>query len=209
MESHWAHDEAYYRCRFPEQYALANRIEHPRNVYLREKDILGPLDHWLAKIFAPHRIDDTIDFLTTVGGLTPTAEHTLSTEHAKKTIKECDTKLTTHRAALEAGADPVLVAGWIAETQATRARAEAELRTARSARRAQPTRDDIASLVRANSDLVTVLTRTESVERADLYQKLGLVLTYDSGKQKVLVEMNLNQHFPDPRGVSVGVRGGT
>ncbi|WP_280665100.1 MULTISPECIES: recombinase family protein [unclassified Kitasatospora] len=209
MESHWAHDEAYYRCRFPEQYALANRIEHPRNVYLRERDILGPLDHWLAKIFAPHRIDDTIDLMTTAAGVTSTTDPTLNAEHAKKTIKQCDAKLATHRAALEAGADPVLVTGWITETQATRARAEAELRTAQSARRAQPTRDDIAALVRANTDLVTVLTRTEPAERADLYQKLGLVLTYDSGKQKVLVEMNLNQHFDDPRGVSVCVRGGT
>ncbi|GAB2722964.1 hypothetical protein [Kitasatospora kifunensis] len=192
-----------------QQYALANRIEHPRNVYLREKDILGPLDHWLAKIFAPHRIDDTIDLLATTGGLNPTAGHTPNAEQAKKTIKQCDAKLTTHRAALEAGADPVLVTGWITEAQATRARAEAELRAAQSARRAQPTRDDIASLVRANSDLVIILTRTEPAERADLYQKLGLVLTYDSGKQKVLVEMNLNQHLNDPRGVSVGVRGGT
>ncbi len=166
MESHRAHDEAYYHCRFPEQYTLANRIEHSCNVCLRERDILGPLDHRLAKIFAPHRIDDTIDLLTIIGGLAPTAERVLSTEHAKKTIKQCDAKLTTHRAALEAGADPVLVTGWIAETQATSARAE--LRTAQSARRAQPTGDDIASLVRANSDLVTVLTRTELAERADL-----------------------------------------
>jgi hypothetical protein len=27
---------AYYRCRFPDQYAMANRLAHPRNVYPRE-----------------------------------------------------------------------------------------------------------------------------------------------------------------------------
>ncbi|WP_083975613.1 hypothetical protein [Kitasatospora mediocidica] len=147
--------------------------------------------------------------MTTAAAVTSTTDSTLNAEHAKKTIKQCDAKTATHRSALEAGADPVLVTGWITETQATRARAEAELRTAQPARRAQPTRDDIAALVRANTDLVTVLTRTEPTERADLYQKLGLVLTYDSGKQKVLVENNLNQHFHDARRASACVRGGT
>ncbi len=37
---------------------------------------------------------------------------------------ECDAKLAGYRAALEAGADPTLVAGWIAETQAERRLAE-------------------------------------------------------------------------------------
>jgi len=27
---------AYYRCRFPAEYALANEISHPRNVYVRQ-----------------------------------------------------------------------------------------------------------------------------------------------------------------------------
>ena len=30
--------QAYYLCRFPIEYALANRITHPKNVYLREAD---------------------------------------------------------------------------------------------------------------------------------------------------------------------------
>ncbi|MDG4809394.1 recombinase family protein [Micromonospora sp. WMMD1120] len=40
--------ESYYRCRFPERYADANGIAHPRNVYLREQRLLGPLRRWLA-----------------------------------------------------------------------------------------------------------------------------------------------------------------
>ncbi|MDH6109235.1 hypothetical protein P3T36_000007 [Kitasatospora sp. MAP12-15] len=130
-------------------------------------------------------IDDTVDLLSTAAGLTSSTGATLNAEDPKRTIKQRDAKLATHRAALEAGADPVLVTGGITENQATRAKAEVALRTAQSARRAQPTRDDIAALVRANTDLVTVLTRTEPAERADLYRQLGLVLTYDSGKQKL------------------------
>jgi hypothetical protein len=42
-------DQAYYLCRFPVEYALANKISHPRNVYLREADVLGHVDDWLAE----------------------------------------------------------------------------------------------------------------------------------------------------------------
>ncbi|MFT2017182.1 zinc ribbon domain-containing protein [Streptomyces sp. 796.1] len=33
MQGQWSHGEAYYRCRFPEEYALANHVQHPRNIY--------------------------------------------------------------------------------------------------------------------------------------------------------------------------------
>ena len=39
MQSHWAYDVPYYRCRFPAEYALANRVQHPVNVYLREDQL--------------------------------------------------------------------------------------------------------------------------------------------------------------------------
>ncbi|PYC87664.1 hypothetical protein C7C46_03900 [Streptomyces tateyamensis] len=160
-------------------------------------------------MFAPHRLDDTIDLLAAAPDIAPASDHTLRAEHARETITDCDAKLATHRAALEAGADPALVTQWMTQTQATRTRAEAELRTAQLARSTQLTRDDIAALARANSDLVALLADAEPADRAALYQQLGLILTYDSGKQKVLVEMNLNQHFPESRRLTVGVRGGT
>jgi hypothetical protein len=52
------------------------------------------------------------------------------------------------------------------------------------------------------------LEHVERADRAEIYQRLGLVLTYDSGKQKVLVEMDLNQHSSAARRLPVGVRGG-
>jgi len=48
------------RCRFPNEYALAGKIYHPRNVYLAERDLIIPLDTWLARAFTPHRLHDTI-----------------------------------------------------------------------------------------------------------------------------------------------------
>ncbi|MEU7876186.1 hypothetical protein [Dactylosporangium sp. NPDC049140] len=51
---------AYYRCRFPQEYALANAIDHPRNVILREDILVDPLDAWLASAFDPVGRRDTI-----------------------------------------------------------------------------------------------------------------------------------------------------
>jgi hypothetical protein len=44
MSSHWVNKAAYYRCRFPEEYALANKVSHPLNVYIREDRIVPRLD---------------------------------------------------------------------------------------------------------------------------------------------------------------------
>ncbi len=60
MQSHQAHEMAYYRCRYPNEYALANHVQHPRNVYVAERDIVPALDNWLLTAFAPHRLTDTI-----------------------------------------------------------------------------------------------------------------------------------------------------
>jgi hypothetical protein len=56
MQGAWNNDEAYYRCRIPEEYATANRIAHPRNVYLRERRLQPALDAWLTTTCAPARL---------------------------------------------------------------------------------------------------------------------------------------------------------
>lgn len=63
MSGKWNNDQAYYLCRFPDEYAPANRITHPKNVYLREADVLSQVDDWLAELFAPANIDATLDVL--------------------------------------------------------------------------------------------------------------------------------------------------
>jgi hypothetical protein len=56
MQGTWNNDEAYYRCRIPEEYATANRIAHPRNVYLRERRLQPALDSWLVTTCTPARL---------------------------------------------------------------------------------------------------------------------------------------------------------
>ena len=53
MQGNWNHGRAHYRCRFPNEYAVGNNIDHPLTVYVRENAVLDPLDTWLAQAFAP------------------------------------------------------------------------------------------------------------------------------------------------------------
>jgi hypothetical protein len=101
MQGQHSHGDAYYRCRFPQEYALANRLEHPRNVYLREKALIDPLDRWLLQAFSPAQRDHTIARLAEQAAtdLPAAAMPAIDTS-----IIGYDAKLVRHRAALEAGA---------------------------------------------------------------------------------------------------------
>jgi len=94
MQGQWNHDAAYYRCRYPQEYALANAVEHPRNVYLAEREVLPALDDWLARAFTPRAIETTIDALfSSQPDLVPEPDTAASDE----VIAECDAKLARYR----------------------------------------------------------------------------------------------------------------
>src|SRR5262249_12931754 len=125
MQGHWLRDAAYYRCRFPDQYAIANKLAHPRNVYVREDQLTEPLDDWLLTALAPHNLEATIDAMhASQHGNAAPVQH----EPIAEILQECDRKIANYRALLDAGTDPTLVAAWIAETTAQRVAAEARHR---------------------------------------------------------------------------------
>jgi len=176
---------AYYRCRYPNEYGLANRTEHPRNVYLREQDLLSPLDDWLNTAFAPHRLIETLRALYDTQPDTDPA-----VTAAERMIKACDQKLLQHRRALEAGADPELVAGWMREVQAQRAEAVNQTRVTKSERRL--TQREIESLITSLGDTRKVLANADPEDKADLYKKLQLRLTYHPGQHTVRAEVKVD-----------------
>jgi hypothetical protein len=151
------------------------------------------LDRWIAHVLATHNLDGTIDAMTAV-------DHTAGPGNeeraacARAAITDCDKRLATHRAALEAGADPAVVTAWIAETTAAKARAGTELGRARHRRPSQAlSRDEIAALVHTHRDLGAMLGDADPCS-----------------KHEIRVEMRLDpDSTPQNRGVSVGVRGGT
>jgi hypothetical protein len=88
MQSHTVHGDAYYRCRFPAEYALANRVGHPLNVNLREDAIIGHVDRWLAREFAPHRLTETLRDLAAAAGRAETAQESDNDEESARKIAE-------------------------------------------------------------------------------------------------------------------------
>ncbi len=100
-----------------------------------------------------------------------------------------------------------MVTSWIAQTQAERIRAQAQLDQDND----QPvgsrrmSRDEIANLVHALGDIVAVLAEADPADKAEVYRQLGLRLTYHPDTQKVYAQADLGAH----RWEMVRVRGGT
>ena len=199
MEGSWNNGHAHYRCKLkaPDQ-ALA-AAGHPRTVYLREDKIVERLDAWLGRLFEPERRDETIDALHRAGQ-DPLEEARRQQITAK--LRTCDDKLATYRAALEGGVDLETVSAWISEVRAERTRYEIDL--ARLGGQTRLSREQIASLVAQMSDLATLLHQADPRDRAEVYARLNLRLTYHKDTNRVMVESR-----PDPACTKLGVRGGT
>ena len=207
MQGHWANAAPYYRCRFPNEYALANEITHPLNVTLRQDVLLGPLDGWLASKFEPLHLPATIEELAAASA--PLQADAGDDEITAK-IEDCDRKLTQYRAALDAGADATTVAKWITQTEAERARYK-------SAQRAGPQEpaepmgpDKIAAIVRDLADLITVVRTADPADKAEIYTRLGLRLTYQpEGPGEGTVRTEVPIICPGQHWQFESVRGGT
>ncbi|MPZ28024.1 MAG: recombinase family protein [Micromonosporaceae bacterium] len=202
MQGQRSHDENYYRCRYAEEYALANKFDHPRNIYLRELDLIDPLDAALAEAFTPQRVGDTI---TAMVDSQDQPDSNAASALARSQLAECDTKLGRHRAALEAGADPSIVTGWIAEVEAERRRILATIDRP-TPKPQRMTREEITALVQQVGEVIEALRAADLADRAEVYQQLGLRLTYHPDQRKVRVQSQLAAH---PGGESGCVRGGT
>jgi site-specific DNA recombinase len=185
MQGSWNNQQAHYRCRFPSEYAIANKVDHPITVYLREAAILGSLDTWLARAFDPGRIEHT---LTSMKDARPDTD--VRADVIRATLEECDRKLARHRAALEAGADPVLVAAWSREVQAERSTAQNQLNSlgTSGAPSRRMTKDEIRALVDTLGGLLKILDEADPRNKLEVYRRLGLRLTYDHEKGNVLAE---------------------
>src|SRR5207245_11631123 len=44
LQGQWVRGEAYYRCRYPTEYAHSAGFDHPVNIYLREADLVAKLN---------------------------------------------------------------------------------------------------------------------------------------------------------------------
>jgi DNA invertase Pin-like site-specific DNA recombinase len=128
MSGHHIRNETRYRCRYPTEYALANEVDHPRTVLVREDWIVTALDEWLLGLFDRDRIEETVARL--VASADTNEADAAAIDAARRQLADCDARLAKYRAALERGTDPTVVAGWVAEVQGQRLAAERQLATA-------------------------------------------------------------------------------
>jgi hypothetical protein len=80
----------------------------------------------------------------------------------------------------------VLVASWINETQAKRAAAEARLK--KPARRRRMTEEEIMTLVAEIGAIMEALKDADPADKADLYSRLQVTLTYHPNEKRVAAE---------------------
>ena len=179
MAGHANHGVHHYRCRFPRDWAPVEGMDHPPTVYVREDAIVPRLDEWIAGLFAPENLDETCRALVVAGG-TREVDHA-RLEAAQRKLADCDKRLVGYRKALDDGADPVIVSGWINETQGERLRAENELAAAQPA--GAVSEREIRTLVDSLGDVAAVLADADPKLKAQLYEDLGIDVRYDPAER--------------------------
>ena len=205
MQGQHSHDVAYYRCRYPSDYALANRVDHPKNVIMREDLATGPIDRWLACVFDPSRRGRTIELLARQ--VTAAVQPVVPRQRAGSDIAaEFNRKIARYKQALDEGASPAVVAAWIAEAEQQRDAALASRPAAREVDAVDSmTAEEIARLIAELGDIATALDEASPEHKLDLYHSLRLRLTYSPETQTVRAVIDLGEHRWD----LVRVRGPT
>lgn len=98
----------------PGRVRLANKVSHPRNVYLREDAFGAQVHDWIAGLFSSGRLEQTIDqIMASQEGPAPSVQADL----ARAKIAEAARKTARYKALIDAGADLDEVAAWITEAK--------------------------------------------------------------------------------------------
>ncbi len=123
----------------------------------------------------------------------------------QRSITECDRKLAKHRAALEAGADPAMIAAWSSDVYRERAALIAQLTAATHHTRPpqRMSRDGIRQLVDALGGLLAILRVADPGDKLEVYRELGLKLNYNHETEEVTAYAN-----PQPQVGVLSVSGG-
>ncbi len=196
MQGQWNHGRAYYRCRFPNDYPEGD-LEHPKSIYVKEEALLPGLDAWLGSLFDEDHLDGTCAALA--GASEPDPEHEKREAELQAAIADCDRKIRNYRQLLDDEDTVALAAQWIAETQRERKAFERQL--GKHVPGGELTPKEVKALVKALRDIVDVLADADPADKSELYDQLGISLTYDPAGSVTVKAL--------PRGVTVRVGGGT
>ena len=96
---------------------------HPRSLAVAERRILPVLDAWLARLFDPDHIEETVDTLLRADR--PADNDPPPLIEARRLASDAVTRLARHVAAIDAGVDPSILVAQTREAQVDLARANA------------------------------------------------------------------------------------
>ena len=196
MEGSTRQTRTYYRCAarsiVPGAPALAH---HPKNVYLPEAALVGPLNHWLAQLFNEVNLD------ATVASLTASQSIDRGRNAAQQRLHDAEARVRRLQAAIAAGVDPAALVEAINETQAQREAAQVELQ--HTAPPDAMSSEDIYALIKSLGEIAPLLNHADPALLAQLYEALRLEMTYNAEAKTVSVTIR------PMRRASERVRGGT
>ncbi|HZU73751.1 MAG TPA: recombinase family protein [Acidimicrobiales bacterium] len=184
MQGSWNHGAAHYRCTYANEYARARGLDHPKAVYVKESAIVPRLDAWILDLFDPANLDATCAALASADGSDDARMAVV--EAARRRIADCDDRLAKYRAALDAGADPAIVARWIADVRRQREEAAAQLDEAPPA--PALTKAELKAMLLSLKDLAGALRNADPADKAELYAELGIRVRYEPGERVIVAQ---------------------
>ncbi|AKA06878.1 recombinase [Streptomyces noursei ZPM] len=185
MQGNYNNGEPYHRCRYPSEYAKSEALNHPLTVYARQNAILPLLDGWIARVFAPGHLSRTLRAMR--DSQRQESAPTPALEAARRVIADSKQRITQYRAALDAGADPTLVAGWITEAQTEQTAARQQLATASRTKQEVLTDDQIRHMIKTLGNMADRLQAADPDGKAPFYADFGLELEYHANQRVVTV----------------------
>ncbi|MHB1444694.1 MAG: recombinase family protein [Acidimicrobiales bacterium] len=198
MQGSWNHDHAYYRCKFPAEYAVSAE-EHDNTIYVRETAVTAGLDRWLGGLFDDEHIDSTCEQLAAASQI-PAEDHGARELDLRRRLKECETKLSRYREVLERGTEAPIIGEWIAEVEMERRSLERQL--GRKPTERALSQAEVKALVARLRDIVSVLHKADPELKRSIYDEVGVRLTYHP-------DGTVDVEAGEPRVLGVRVGGGT
>jgi DNA invertase Pin-like site-specific DNA recombinase len=199
MEGTPRKDRTYYRCS-ARSIAPGSPVlsDHPKNVYLPEQAVLGPVNAWIGTLFDKEHRATTIQQLTAAAS--STSDNTRM-KQAREKLADAKKRIRRLQQAIEAGANPAALVDALNRAEEERQAAHNDLDQIPAAHVLNCT--DITVIVDELGDVGAALDRAHPASLEELYATLRLEMIYDVSTKTVDVTIR-----PTGRG-STRVRGGT
>ena len=174
MEGTPRENRVYYRCAarsiVPGAPVLAT---HPKNVYLPESAVVGPINEWIGSLFGPEHREGTVRRLLSADA---NSQDSARGAAAAKAVADAERRLRRLQSAIEAGVDPAALVEPIN-------RAQDELEAAQTEQRHAPSvqalgRADVEAMIDYLGDVGSALKRADPASLEKLYGSLRLEVIY-------------------------------